>query len=94
MVGGVVLDDAHELDARERQALRDGLESLLVGHAENDGDRVLGEVPRRRIAGSVSDLGGEGAQRQVAASDDEVAGRGFGLLCSRRYVNRFSVGSS
>jgi len=94
VVRSVVLDDSHELDAGERQALRDGLESLLVAHAEHDGDRVVGEVPRRRIAGSVCDLGGEGAQRQVATSDDEVTGRGFGLLCSRRYVNRFSVGSS
>ena len=94
VIRSIVLDDPHELDARERQALRDGLECGLVGHAEHDGDRVLGEVPRRRVAGGVGDLGGERAQRQVAARDDEVAGRSFGPRFRGRHVNRFSVGSS
>jgi len=91
-VRSVLFDDTHERDVGLEQSLRNGLERGLVRHAEHDGDRVLGQVARRRVAGSVGQLRSERAEGQVAANDQEVAGRRW-LLESRRYVNRFSVGT-
>ena len=58
-----VLDDASELNAGERQTLRDGLERSFIRNAENNSDRLIGQVARRRVAGSVVELRCERAER-------------------------------
>lgn len=81
--------DRHELDAVEREFLRDGEECFFVRYCEDDGVRVVRKVPWTALPSGVHNLRAKEPDREISPDDDVVVEDG-GIAA----VGRFTVVAS